>query len=82
MRGAGGAGGSGDQGTSTCPVTEPEHCPEKEGEAQPGCQAPLCPSRARPPRSPEPPYAVGWGPMINDAEGCNQIVVPLAPSHD
>lgn len=36
MRSAGGAGGSGDQGTSTCPVTEPEHCPEKEGEAQPG----------------------------------------------
>lgn len=29
-----------------------------------------------------PPHAAGRGPMINDGEGCNQIVVPLAPSHD
>lgn len=49
---------------------------------RPGCWAPLCPSQPRPPLSPAPLLLSRPGPMINDGKGCNQIVVPLAPSHD
>lgn len=58
-----------------------EPFPEEEGTPQPECWAP---SVGAVPVLPIPAPLVysRLGLMINDGKDCNQIVVPLAPSHD